>query len=133
VEGLLFLFTSRTQALPLFHVFCSHFGIRELARCWPDTPVLTTTLGTLGTGCACRGELASRRVQAIFNTQTRPGFLVAQALSIFGDHSDVMAVRQTGWAMLCSSSVQECADMAAIAHLATLKASSPDRAVLLLF
>ncbi|HXY45046.1 MAG TPA: pyruvate:ferredoxin (flavodoxin) oxidoreductase [Acidimicrobiales bacterium] len=51
--------------------------------------------------------------------------LAAQALSIFGDHSDVMAVRQTGVAMLASSSVQEAHDLAAVAHAATLSARVP--------
>ena len=51
--------------------------------------------------------------------------LAYHALSIFGDHSDVMSVRQTGWAMLCSNSVQEAMDMALVAHLSTLKASVP--------
>lgn len=51
--------------------------------------------------------------------------LAAQALSIFGDHSDVMAARSTGFAMLCSSSVQEAHDMALIAHAATLEARVP--------
>ncbi|MBQ4558061.1 MAG: pyruvate:ferredoxin (flavodoxin) oxidoreductase [Clostridia bacterium] len=51
--------------------------------------------------------------------------LATHALSIFGDHSDVMAIRQTGWAMLASSSVQEAMDMALVAHLATLKSSVP--------
>jgi len=46
--------------------------------------------------------------------------LACQALSIFGDHSDVMATRQTGFAMLCSGSVQEAMDFAVIAHAATL-------------
>ena len=51
--------------------------------------------------------------------------LATHALSIFGDHSDVMATRQTGWAMLCSSSVQECQDLALVSHLATLRSSVP--------
>ena len=51
--------------------------------------------------------------------------LATHALSIFGDHSDVMSVRQTGWAMLCSSSVQEAMDLALVSHLATLKSSVP--------
>ena len=51
--------------------------------------------------------------------------LAYHALSIFGDHSDVMSVRQTGFAMLCSNSVQEAMDMALVAHLSTLKASVP--------
>lgn len=51
--------------------------------------------------------------------------LAAQALSIFGDHSDVMAVRGTGFAMLCSSSVQEAQDFALIAQSATLQSRVP--------
>jgi pyruvate-ferredoxin/flavodoxin oxidoreductase len=51
--------------------------------------------------------------------------LATHALSIFGDHSDVMACRQTGFAMICSNSVQECHDMAAIAHAATLESRIP--------
>ena len=47
------------------------------------------------------------------------------ALSILGDHSDVYACRQTGWAMLCASSVQEAQDFAAIAHLAAIDSSFP--------
>ena len=51
--------------------------------------------------------------------------VATHALSIFGDHSDVMAARQTGFAMLCSGSVQEAADFAAIAHAATLQCRVP--------
>lgn len=51
--------------------------------------------------------------------------LATHALSIFGDHSDVMACRQTGFAMLCSNSVQEVHDMAAIAHAASLESRIP--------
>ena len=51
--------------------------------------------------------------------------LATHALSIFGDHSDVMACRQTGFAMLCAGSVQEAQDFAAVAHAATLEARVP--------
>jgi pyruvate-ferredoxin/flavodoxin oxidoreductase len=51
--------------------------------------------------------------------------LSASALSIFGDHQDVMAVRSTGICMLSSSSVQECGDMALAAHISSLKGSLP--------
>ena len=51
--------------------------------------------------------------------------LATHALSIFGDHSDVMACRQTGFALLASGSVQEAHDFAAIAHAATLKSRIP--------
>src|SRR5262245_29371497 len=51
--------------------------------------------------------------------------IATHALSIFGDHSDVMACRQTGFALLCSNSVQEAHDLAAIAHAATLESRVP--------
>jgi pyruvate-ferredoxin/flavodoxin oxidoreductase len=51
--------------------------------------------------------------------------LASHALSIFGDHQDVMACRQTGFALLCANSVQEAHDMAAVAHAATLEARIP--------
>src|SRR5277367_963255 len=51
--------------------------------------------------------------------------VATHALSIFGDHSDVMACRQTGFALLCSNSVQEAHDMAAVAHAATLETRIP--------
>ncbi|HET9596282.1 MAG TPA: pyruvate:ferredoxin (flavodoxin) oxidoreductase [Anaeromyxobacteraceae bacterium] len=51
--------------------------------------------------------------------------LATHALSIFGDHSDVMAVRQSGFALLCSNSVQEAHDLAAVAHAATLRCRVP--------
>jgi len=65
------------------------------------------------------GELTS----TVFHIAARA--LAAQALSIFGDHSDVMAVRSTGFAMLASCSVQEVMDLALIAHAATLEARIP--------
>ena len=51
--------------------------------------------------------------------------MATHALSIFGDHSDVMACRQTGFALLASGSVQEAHDLACIAHAATLEARVP--------
>ncbi|MBP6834304.1 MAG: pyruvate:ferredoxin (flavodoxin) oxidoreductase, partial [Deltaproteobacteria bacterium] len=51
--------------------------------------------------------------------------IATHALSIFGDHSDVMACRQTGFALLCSGSVQEAQDLAAVAHLASLESRVP--------
>ena len=51
--------------------------------------------------------------------------LAAHSLNIFGDHADVMACRQTGFAMMCDSSVQEVMDLALVAHLATLKSKVP--------
>ena len=63
--------------------------------------------------------------QAPFVMHVAARALATHALSIFGDHSDVMAVRQTGFAMLSSHNVQAAHDMAAIAHSATLKARIP--------
>ncbi|MCL2661018.1 MAG: pyruvate:ferredoxin (flavodoxin) oxidoreductase, partial [Acidobacteriaceae bacterium] len=51
--------------------------------------------------------------------------IATHALSIFGDHSDVMACRSTGWAMLASNSVQECADLALVSQIATLESRVP--------
>ncbi|MFH0992751.1 MAG: pyruvate:ferredoxin (flavodoxin) oxidoreductase, partial [bacterium] len=51
--------------------------------------------------------------------------IAAQSLSIFGDHQDVMAARQTGFAMIASGSVQETMDLAGVAHLAAIKTSIP--------
>lgn len=68
-------------------------------------------------------KIAGELTPAVFHVAARS--LAAQALSIFGDHSDVMAARMTGWAMLCSSSVQEAHDIALIAQNATLAARIP--------
>jgi pyruvate-ferredoxin/flavodoxin oxidoreductase len=68
-------------------------------------------------------KIAGELTPAVFHVAARS--LAAQALSIFGDHSDVMAARATGWAMLCSASVQEAQDCALIAHAATLEARIP--------
>jgi pyruvate-ferredoxin/flavodoxin oxidoreductase len=68
-------------------------------------------------------KIAGELLPCVFHVSARA--LAAHALSIFGDHQDVMACRQTGFAMLSSNSVQEAMDMALVAHLATLKASVP--------
>lgn len=68
-------------------------------------------------------KIAGELTPAVFHIAARS--LAAQALSIFGDHSDVMAARTTGWAMLCSASVQEAQDLALIAHAATLGSRLP--------
>jgi pyruvate-ferredoxin/flavodoxin oxidoreductase len=68
-------------------------------------------------------KIAGELTPAVFHVAARS--LAAQALSIFGDHQDVMAVRQTGWAMLCSSSVQQIMDFALIAQAATLESRVP--------
>ena len=68
-------------------------------------------------------KIAGELTPTVFHVAARS--LAAQALSIFGDHSDVMAARATGWAMLCSASVQEAQDFAVIAHAATLESRIP--------
>ncbi|MDK2820653.1 MAG: pyruvate-ferredoxin/flavodoxin oxidoreductase [Clostridia bacterium] len=68
-------------------------------------------------------KIAAELYPCVFHVAARA--IAAHALSIFGDHSDVMAARQTGFAMLASGSVQEAMDLALVAHLATLKASVP--------
>jgi pyruvate-ferredoxin/flavodoxin oxidoreductase len=68
-------------------------------------------------------KIAGELTSTVFHIAARA--VAAQALSIYGDHQDVMATRQTGWAMLSSGSVQEAHDLAAIAHSATLKARIP--------
>src|SRR5262245_40771807 len=68
-------------------------------------------------------KIAGELTPAVFHVAARA--LAAQALSIFGDHSDVMAARMTGWAMLGSSSVQEAHDLALIAQNATLASRIP--------
>jgi pyruvate-ferredoxin/flavodoxin oxidoreductase len=68
-------------------------------------------------------KIAGELTSTVFNVAARS--IAAQALSIFGDHSDVMATRQTGFALLSSGSVQEAHDFAAIAQAATLKTRVP--------
>ena len=68
-------------------------------------------------------KISGELLPCVFHVSARA--LAAHALSIFGDHSDVMACRQTGFAMLASASVQEVMDLALVAHLSTLKASVP--------
>ena len=68
-------------------------------------------------------KVAGEQLPGVFDVSARA--LASHALSIFGDHSDVMACRQTGAAMLCESSVQEVMDLTPVAHLAALKGHIP--------
>ncbi len=68
-------------------------------------------------------KIAGEMLPAVFHVSART--LATHALSIFGDHQDVMACRQTGFAMLASGSVQEAQDLAAVAHLSAIKSSIP--------
>ncbi len=68
-------------------------------------------------------KIAGEMIPTVFHVSARS--LAAQSLSIFGDHSDVMACRNTGFAMTCASSIQETMDIALVAHLATLESQVP--------
>jgi len=68
-------------------------------------------------------KIAGELTPAVFHVAART--IATHALSIFGDHSDVMAARATGWAMLCSASVQEAHDFALVAQAATLESRVP--------
>ena len=91
------------------------------------------TKGTLGTTfTASQGlllmlpnmyKIAGELTPAVLHVAART--LATHALSIFGDHSDVMSARMTGWAMLCANSVQEAQDFALVSHAATLRTRVP--------
>jgi len=68
-------------------------------------------------------KIAGELLPCVFNVSART--LASHSLCIFGDHQDVMACRQTGFAMFCSGSVQEAMDLSAVPHLASLESSVP--------
>lgn len=68
-------------------------------------------------------KIAGELLPCVFNVSART--LASHSLCIFGDHQDVMACRQTGFAMFCSGSVQEVMDLSAVPHLATLETKVP--------
>ena len=68
-------------------------------------------------------KIAAEQLPAVFHVSART--VSTQALNIFGDHSDVMACRQTGFAMLCEGNVQEVMDLSPVAHLAALSGKVP--------
>ena len=68
-------------------------------------------------------KIAGELLPGVFHVTART--VATHALCIFGDHSDVMATRQTGFTLLCSSSVQEVMDLAGVAHLSAIKSSVP--------
>ncbi|XTH26854.1 2-oxoacid:acceptor oxidoreductase family protein [Escherichia coli] len=119
-----------------------------LKNVWGDTPrvvemqseagAIATVHGALQTGALSTSFTSSQGLLLMIPTlyklagELTPFVLhvaartvATHALSIFGDHSDVMAVRQTGCAMLCAASVQEAQDFALISHIATLKSRVP--------
>lgn len=119
-----------------------------LKNVWGDTPrvvemqseagAIATVHGALQTGALSTSFTSSQGLLLMIPTlyklagELTPFVLhvaartvATHALSIFGDHSDVMAVRQTGCAMLCAANVQEAQDFALISHIATLKSRVP--------
>ena len=103
-------------------------GWRGRSRCTERCrPVLLPTTFTASQGLLLMipnmYKIAGELTPATMHVTART--LATHALSIFGDHSDVMACRSTGWAMLSSNSVQEVADMALVAQIATLESRIP--------
>jgi len=128
--------------------FADQWSSMKLKNIWGQTPLIAelqseggaagTVHGALQTGAltttftASQGlmlmipnmyKIAGELTPTVFHVAARS--LAAQGLSIFGDHQDVMAVRQTGFAQLVSASVQECHDMALIAQACTLTSRVP--------
>ncbi|MBV6396134.1 MAG: Pyruvate-flavodoxin oxidoreductase [Anaerolineales bacterium] len=128
--------------------FADEWSARHRKNIWGTTPLVIemqseggaagTVHGALQTGAltttftASQGlllmipnmyKIAGELTSTVFHVAARA--IAAHALSIYGDHQDVMAVRQTGWAMLSSGSVQEAHDFALISQAATLKARIP--------
>ena len=128
--------------------WCDEWAARSQKNIWGNTPQIVemeseggasgAVHGALTTGAltttftASQGlllmipnmyKIAGELTPAVFHVSARA--LAYQGLNIFGDHSDVMSCRQTGFAMLCGTSVQECMDMALVAHASTLEAKIP--------
>lgn len=127
---------------------CDEWSSQEKPNLWEQVPQVIqmqseggaagTMHGALMTGCQCTTFTASQGLLLMIPTMYKLAgelsptvihvsarAVATNALSIFGDHSDVMACRQTGFAMLASNSVQEAQDMAAIAHIAAMKTRLP--------
>jgi len=128
--------------------FCDEWSANGRKNLWGEVPQVTEMQSEAGAAGAVHGALATGALSTTFTASqglllmipnlykiageltpftihVAARTLATHALSIFGDHSDVMACRQTGFAMLCSGSVQEAHDMAAISHAATLKSRVP--------
>src|SRR5262245_59476815 len=127
---------------------CDEWASRGKTNLWGDRPDVAEMQSEAGAAGAIHGALQAGALGTTFtasqglllmipNMYKIAGELTpftmhvaartvaTHALSIFGDHSDVMACRQTGFAMLCSNSVQEAHDLAALAHAATLESRVP--------
>ena len=104
----------------------------EVAAIYPITPSSTKAGALTTTYTASQGlllmipnmyKIAGELLPCVFQVSARS--LASHALSIFGDHQDVMSARQTGFAILAEGSVQEVMDLAGVAHLATIKSRVP--------
>ncbi len=127
---------------------CDEWASRKKPNLWGDIPKIVQLQSEAGVAGTIHGMLMAGSMSTTFTASqglllmipnmykiagellpfvlhVTARTLATHALSIFGDHSDVMACRQTGFAMLCSASVQEAQDMALIAHAATLKSRIP--------
>src|SRR6185295_2471669 len=102
------------------------YRLNEVIAIYPITP--SSTMGEWADQWASEGipnmnKIAGELTPTAFHVTART--IATHALSIFGDHSDVMLCRTTGFGMLCSNSVQEAMDMALIAHAAALESRIP--------
>jgi pyruvate-ferredoxin/flavodoxin oxidoreductase len=127
---------------------CDEWSSRRIPNLWGAVPELAEMQSEAGAAGAVHGALQAGSLATTFTASqglllmipnmykiageltpftmhVAARTLATHALSIFGDHSDVMACRQTGFALLCSNSVQEAHDMAAVAHAATLETRIP--------
>ena len=136
-----------TPSSPMAEV-CDEWASRKRPNLWNAVPEMAEMQSEAGAAGAVHGALQAGALSTTFTASqglllmipnmykiageltpfvmhVAARTLATHALSIFGDHSDVMACRQTGFALLCSNSVQEAHDMAAVAHAATLETRIP--------
>jgi pyruvate-ferredoxin/flavodoxin oxidoreductase len=136
-----------TPSSPMAEV-CDEWASRKKQNLWGAVPELAEMQSEAGAAGAVHGALQAGALSTTFTASqglllmipnmykiageltpftmhVAARTLATHALSIFGDHSDVMACRQTGFALLCSNSVQEAHDMAAVSHAATLQSRLP--------
>ena len=125
--------------------YLSHTGLKNLFNHKPEIVEMESEMGAAGAlhGALISGSLATTFTASqglllmipnmykiagemwpgVIHTASRS--LATHALSIFGDHQDIYAVRQTGWCMLASTNVEDAANLAAVAHLSAIKGSLP--------
>src|SRR5262245_22519614 len=136
-----------TPSSPMAEV-CDEWAVRKRPNLWNGIPEMAEMQSEAGAAGAVHGALQAGALSTTFTASqglllmipnmykiagelspfvmhVAARTLASHALSIFGDHQDVMACRQTGFAMLCANSVQEAHDMAAVAHAATLESRVP--------